>query len=481
MSRDLKDNNLSMTDEEQEFADLFAEEASPKTIVRVNKGEMVKGHIIAIREDYAFVDLGGKAEGLIDSSELEDMGLKTGDLIEAMVLSTRGGIRLSRTLASDVRDQQMVIDAFEAGLPVQGRIEGRNKGGFDVNVSGQRAFMPVSHLDIGMIEDLDAWIGRTERFKIIEFDAISNRLVVSRSALLKEERADEARQTWETIQVGQDLTGQVRSIQDYGCFVDIGGIDGLVHIKEMQWGRLEHPSEMVSEGQEVSVRVTSIDRERERVGLSMKNANDDPWSNVGDDIQVGSQLHGEVTRLEKYGAFVEVLPGMEGLVHVSELTFSRRIHHPRDILKVGDGVNVTVLEIDSANQRISLSIKQLEKDPWGSVSSEFPLGTNLVGRVERCAAFGVFVEVTPGITALLPRSESGQPDGVDLGRHFRSGDTVEVTVISVNPEDRRMALTLASNDGQQESANMRDYKKKQDAGAAGMGTFADLFKSVKLD
>ena len=170
MSSDLKDNDLAMTDEEQEFADLFADDATPKTLVRVNKGEMVKGHIIAIREDFAFVDLGGKAEGLIDSSELEDMGLKTGDPIEAMVLSTRGGIRLSRTLASDARDQQMVMDAFEAGLPVQGRIEGRNKGGFDVNVSGQRAFMPVSHLDIGMIDDLDAWIGRTERFKIIEFD-----------------------------------------------------------------------------------------------------------------------------------------------------------------------------------------------------------------------------------------------------------------------------------------------------------------------
>jgi small subunit ribosomal protein S1 len=481
MKRDTSNDNPLMSDEELEFAALFADEQSKSVIRHVDKGELVSGQIIKFGRDVAFVDLGGKAEGIIDLAELSELDLSPGDTVEAMVLSTRGGIRLSRTLASDARGEQLLEEAYETGLPVEGRIVERNKGGFDVTIGGKRAFLPVSHLDLGSVEDLDAWLGRTSRFKIIEYAEGGKQIVVSRRSLMQEEREAAAEQTWATLQVGMVLSGTVRSIQEYGCFVDVGGIDGLVHVKEMQWGRIAHPSDLVSVGQEVTVTVASIDHERQRVGLSMRDAGDDPWKRIAKDIEVGSQLSGQITRLEKYGAFVEVLPGLEGLIHVSELTFARRVHHPRDVLTVGDQVTVTVLDIDASNQRMSLSMKQLEGDPWADAAEQYPLGAAVQGSVERCTTFGVFVSVAPGVTALLPRSESGQPDGVDLGRHFRPGDTIQATVISVDVVERRMALSLGAAENEAEKNNLRDYQKKQSVGATGMGTFADLLQDVKVD
>jgi len=468
------------SDEELEFEALMADMGAGNTGPRVDRGDLVKGRIISIAGESTFIDLGGKAEGVLDTRELEDLDVTVGDEVEAIVISTGGEIRLSRTLASDARGKELLADAHEMGLPVEGRISGRNKGGFEVTVAGQEAFMPVSHLAIESIEDLDAWIGRTERFLIMEFDARGKRLVVSRANLLRREREEHAEKLWAEIRVGDSRKGRVTSVQDYGCFVDIGGVDGLVHIREMQWSRLGHPSELVAVDQEVTVTVLEIDLEKKRIGLSMKTADGDPWRRIGTEIKVGDTIDGEVTRLETYGVFVEVLPGTEGLVHISEITHLRRIRHPNEITSVGERVKVTVLEIDSVKRRIALSMKQVEGDPWENVLTDFPLATAVRGRVERVAPFGIFVEVAPGVTALLPGSETDHPQGTDLARHFKPGDLVLCTVLSVDPEQRRMSLSTRAAKDAEEAANIDQWKQSNQKSASSFGTFADLLKDVKL-
>ena len=481
MSKDYEVPML-MTDEEEEFAKLFAEAGeSMQTAPRVSRGELVQGRIIKIGPESTFVDLGGKAEGVIETRELEDLEVGVGDTLEAVVLSTAGEVRLSRHLAVDARSKELLADAYEMKIPVEGKISGRNKGGFEVAIGGMTAFMPVSHLAIESIEDLDAWIGRTERFLILEYDPSGKRLVLSRANLQRRDREEAAEKLWETLETGQILTGKITSIQDYGCFVDIGGADGLVHIGEMQWGRLGHPSELVEVGQEVRVAVMEIDAEKRRIGLSMKTLDADPWKQLGTSINEGDTVDGTANRIERYGVFVELLPGVEGLVHISEMTHLRRLRHPNELVSEGDVVKVTVLQIDHVTKRVSLSMKAVEGDPWDDVEANFLIGAAVTGTVERVAPFGVFVAVAPGVTALLPGSETGQAQGTDLGRFFKPGELVSATVLSVDAAAKRMSLSIRAAGVAAEERNITEWNRQARQSTSGFGTFADLLKNVKLD
>lgn len=469
------------TSEEEEFEKLLADLGGGGQTPDLQRGDMVKGTIIACGPEFTFVDLGGKAEGTIESREVAELELKVGDILEAVVVGLGSEIRLSRSLANDVRNKEMIQDAFDMGLPIEGKIAERNKGGFEVQIAGERAFMPVSQLAIEMIEDLDVWVGRTERFLIKEYSTAARRFVVSRADLQRREREVKAVELWETLAVGDVKTGKVTSIQDYGCFVDIGGVDGLVHIKEMQWSRLEHPSELVSAGEEITVTVTSMDKEKKRIGLSMKSAEADPWKLLGVDIKENEIVTGEVTRIERFGAFVEILPGVEGLVHVSEISHTQHVRHPRDVVEPGQKVQVMLQKIDHVARRVSLSMKAVEGDPWMNVAEEFSVGQTLTGAVERVAPFGIFVMVSPGVTALLPGSETLHPRGTDLARHYRPGDTIGATVLSVDAENKRMSLSQKAGEEAAERANVARYQADTKKGAKGLGTFADLLKDFKVD
>jgi small subunit ribosomal protein S1 len=476
------DNVLGLSDEEAEFEALLAETGADRPGARVTRGDTVSGVILSMSGDSAFIDLGGKAEGILDIGELEDLEVGVGDTIEAIVLSTGSEIRLSRRLASGARDSQLVADAHEMGLPVEARLTGRNKGGFEVTVGGQSGFMPISQLDIGSVEEsaLDDWIGRTVTVLVQEYNPGARKLVVSRAQVLRKEREEKAEQLWAKVAVGQAYTGTVRSVQDYGCFVDLGGVDGLVHVREMSWTRVSHPSELVSTGDEVRVSVLEVDMERRRLGLSMKSQDADPYRELNETVNEGDTLDGVVSRLERYGAFVEILAGVEGLVHVSEITHLQRVHHPRDVLKEGEKVRVKVIQLDHPRRRISLSIKQVEGDPWSEVEKEFPIGTKVTGTVEKTAPFGVFVQVAPGVTALLPGSETGQASNTDLSRAYKPGETLTATVLSVDTAARRMSLSVRAGEDAAEAKNVNDWQKSN-RGGSGMGTFAELLGNVKLD
>ena len=481
MAKNTTYDKALMTTEEEEFARLFGENVGPTAGPWLQRGDMAKGRIVRMGPENTFINLGGKAEGVIDTRELEALGLKVGDMLEAMVISTTGEVRLSRTLAASSHDQQAIADAHEMGMPIEGRIEGRNKGGFDVKIGSQTAFLPVSHLDIRSVEDLDAWIGQTHRFKIIERDPAGRRLVVSRAQLLRDEREAQAEKLWDQLAVGQTLQGTVTSIHDYGCFVDVGGADGLVHIREMRWGRVEHPSELVTVGQEITVTVQELDRTKKRIGLSMKSADGDPWRRMGTDITVGDTLEGTVTRTEKYGAFVELLPGLEGLVHVSEMTWLRHVRHASEVVAEGQRLKVVVLDIDHVGKRVSLSMRQLEADPWSGATERYAVGSSVTGTVARTAQFGIFVDLEPGLTALLPASETNLPRGTDLSRQFRPGQTVTASVISVDELDKRMSLSLRAAEEAEAQRNVTEYQRSRPAADRSFGTFADLLKHVKLD
>lgn len=481
------ETNPLLSDEEIEFSAMFeASQGNNVTRQDAQSGELVTGTVVGISHDSVFVDIGAKAEGVLERIELGDSPIAIGDTIEAMVISTRGEVRLTKSLGgASSKDSQILREAVANSIPVQGTIKSRNKGGFEVDIGGHRGFLPVSHVALESVPEdaLDTFIGQSHRFKVLEYDPLVRKLVVSRTTLLREEREEQAAALWSELLVGQQRMGKVRSLQTYGAFIDVGGVDGLLHVKEMSWTRIEHPSELLTVGQDIEVTVIDVDRERKRIGLSMKSAQSDPWTKVGTDIRVGDVREGTVSRLESFGAFVELIPAVEGLVHTSEMTYKKRIRHPSDIVRAGDSVSVTVLDIDPVRRRISLSMKQVEGNPWAAAESSFPPGTRVSGKIERIAPFGVFIQIAPGVTALLPGSETEFSGVSDLTQHFRPGTIIEANVLAVDAERRRISLSTREDAGTSRSrkgAPKLQHTTASTAGGSGLGTFADLLKDVKL-
>ncbi len=429
-------------------------------------GEIVTGTVVRVGREWVFVDLGGKSEGVIAVQEFageedDEITVKVGDEVEATVLTTRGGVRLSVKLQKSDQNMDVLRDAYENEIPVEGRVIETNRGGFRVDIGEQRAFCPISQIDLNYVENADQFIGETYHFRIIEFNLEQGNIVVSRRMILEQERKAMAAQVREGLKPGQILSGVVKKLMPFGAFVDIGGLDGLVHISEIAWERIENPADIIAEGQRVQVKVLKFEEDRDRLALSIKEATRDPWSTVEEQFPIGSLIDGLVTRLERFGAFVRVTPGIEGLVHISDMTWAGRVRHPSDLISEGDTVKVQVLKIDTAQRRLSLGIKQADGDPWSEAAERFPVGSIVQGTVERIGGGGVFVNLALGITAFLPGSLAGLSQGEPLGSTYRPSKQVNLKVKEIDVERRRMTLEAGDASGGEELRDTQAYMSQQ--------------------
>jgi small subunit ribosomal protein S1 len=434
----------TMPDTDEDFGEMFAA-SQKRESGGLEPGDRVKGvvEVVSLHGQEVFLDLGGKATGYVLKAELLDetgeLTVKQGDVLEGVVMGNdSNGIRIRTAVGRGIVDARALYDAFQAGLPVEGKVVATNKGGYEVMVAGVQAFCPMSQIDLVRPADPETLVGQVLTFKVTELRGRS--AVVSRAALMKQDQAERAKQTRELIQPGARLRGRVRSIQKFGVFVDLGGIDGLVHISELAWSRVEDPHEVIALGQEVEVLVLEADEKRERIALSIRQAQGDPFVEAVSGLGVGSVVEGKVARLTNFGAFVTIAQGVDGLIHVSDLAH-RHVRHPKEVLEVGQGVRVQVTEIDLERRRVGLSLKSLASDPWDAASTKYQVGQEVTGRVESVQSFGVFVELEPGVTALLPASESATPQGQPLGSAFSVGSEVTCKVLRIEPEARKIAVT----------------------------------------
>src|SRR5690606_29525208 len=394
-----------MTDQAQtseRFADLFE-----KSVRTIKEGEVVQGTVLSIDNEHVHVDVGFKSEGLIPLWELmSDDGrvlVKPGDKVDVLIEETEdpdGRIVLSKEKADRLKVWDEISRAYEADEPVEGVIVARVKGGLSVDI-GVKAFLPGSQVDLRPVRNLEALMGERSQFKIIKFNKRRGNMVLSRRALLEKERERQRRETLQTLEVGQIVDGVIKNITDYGAFIDLGGIDGLLHVTDMSWGRVNHPSEMFQVGDQLKVKVLKFDPETERVSLGLKQIQPDPWVDAAHKYPIGKRVQGKVVSLTDYGAFLELEPGIEGLVHVSEMSWTKRVKHPSKVVNVGDVVDAVVLDIDEGNRKISLGMKQIEPNPWSLIEEKYPVGTHVRGTVRNITNFGIFVGLEEGIDGLV--------------------------------------------------------------------------------
>jgi small subunit ribosomal protein S1 len=452
----------------KESADRHAFEAALAADFQGNKkpqeGDLVSGHIAGVTQDFVLVAIGGKSEALMDIHELE--GAKVGDLIEAVVVKAGPEIRISKKLASGRRAKAELRAAWAAKIPVEGKVVSRNKGGFEVAIGGAggpRAFCPVSQIDVGRHDEaaLGAFVGQTFDFRIIEYTEDGRRVVVSRAALMREEHDQAAEKTRELIQVGATLTGRVRSITDFGAFVDLGGIDGLVHVTEISRRRVAHAKDVLTVGQEVTVKVTKVEQEGKRISLSMKELEKDPWDGIATRLAAGATFSGTVARHADFGLFVEVEPGVDGLVHVSQLPPGVAIKD--ESVAVGQTVTGWIREVDAASRRLSLTLREVNtQNPWDGIKTRMPEGSVVQGEVENVATFGVFVRLEAGLTGLIPNSETGLPRDTPASKTFSPGMKVEVKVIGIDTERKRISLSVSGAKDEADRGDLRKFREEND-------------------
>jgi small subunit ribosomal protein S1 len=415
----------------------------------VQQGEIVKGTVVAVDRDTVTVDIGFKAEGLIALREFLDAQgnstVKPGDEVDVYVESVgddTGQIRLSYQRARQSAVWRTIEDAFRTGGSVHGTVVGRVKGGLKVDI-GVAAFLPGSHVDLRPTRALERYIGETSEFSVIKCNRARGNVVVSRKAVLEKEREVLKSETLKILEEGVILEGIVKNVTDYGAFVDLGGIDGLLHVTDMAWGRVSHPSKVVKSGDTVRVVVLKYDGASDRISLGMKQLQDDPWLTIAERLFPGSRVRGKVVSLTEYGAFVEIEEGVEGLVHVSEMSWTRKVKHPSEVVAVGDEVDVIVLALDPSNRRISLGLKQVTPNPWEMLPIEHPVGTTVNGKVTSVTDFGAFVNVGEGIDGLIHISDMHWTKKV---RHpsdvLKKGDEVEAVVLHIDVPNERLSLGL---------------------------------------
>src|SRR5215510_3756649 len=413
------------------------------------EGEVVKGTVLRVTDTAVVVDVGYKSEGLIPIHEFLDengqVTVQAGDLVDVLLERTEdreGHIVLSREKAEKMKIWDEVEKAYAERKVVIGRVIERIKGGLAVDI-GVRAFLPGSQIDVRPVRNLDALKGQELRMRVIKVNKKRGNIVLSRKALLEEENAEKKKTTLETLAEGKVLRGTVKNITDYGAFIDLGGIDGLLHITDMSWGRVGHPSELFKVNDEVDVIVLKYDPSTERVSLGHKQLVQDPWATVQERYPVGARMSGKVVSLTDYGAFIELEPGVEGLIHVSEMSWSKRVKHPSKILNVGDTVDAMVLGVDPAARRISLGLKQVESNPWHELVEKYPVGTRIKGKVRNLTEFGAFVEVEEDIDGLIHISDMSWSKRVKHPSEvLKKGDVVEAMVLSIDAENQRLSLGL---------------------------------------
>ncbi len=472
-----------MTEPTEDFATMF--EGSLKAR-RFEKGRTLEGTIVAIGPEVAFVDVGGKGEATIEIAELKDadgnLEVAVGDRIHAMVMSTVGGLTLSRRLARGAATERQLEDAFHARLPVEGKVESAVKGGYEVRIGRQRAFCPISQMDTLRAEP-SAHVGRVYQFRIIEYKEGGRNLVVSRRALLEEEQRAGAADVRRSIVVGAVMTGRVTSVREFGAFVDLGaGVQGLLHVSEMGWSRVSDTTEVVKPGEEVTVKVLRVDDDKQKISLGLKQLTADPWSSVHDRYQVGEVRTGRVTRIAEFGAFVELEPGVEALAHASTFAPTGRPETWSSLVAPEMTAAFEILSIDLDKKRIGVALVpdgSARAGGTGPSPAEIVPGARITGKVERHDKIGVFVFLAPGRTGLIPWSETGVAKETDLARAFPIGADLEVIVLEVDTSGRRIRLSAKAVREAEEAEELRGYAERRDAASAeGFGSLADKLRGA---
>ena len=435
----------------ESFAELFEESLNT---TQLQPGTIVTGQVVAITPDAVIVNAGLKTEGIIPRSQFlspeGELEVAIGDDVQVALDAVEDGFgttRLSREKAKRFAAWDTLEKAFDDGDTVRGLINGKVKGGFTVELGSVRAFLPGSLVDVRPVRDTTYLEGKELEFKVIKLDRRRNNVVVSRRAVVEEEYSAEREQLLEKLEEGLEIQGVVKNLTDYGAFLDLGGIDGLLHITDMAWRRVKHPSEVVEIGQEVMVKVLKFDRERQRVSLGLKQMGEDPWVNISRRYPEGTRVFGKVTNIADYGCFVEIEEGVEGLVHVSEMDWTNKNIHPSKVVSLGDETEVMVLDIDEERRRISLGIKQCNSNPWDTFSATFKKGDHVSGQIKSITDFGIFIGLDGGIDGLVHLSDiSWDENGEDALRRFKKGDEVETVVLSVDPERERISLGVKQLD-----------------------------------
>ena len=430
----------------ESFAELF--EQSQTNLAKLKPGSIVKGIVVDVRNDVVVINAGLKSEGIVPIEQFRndagEIDVAIGDEVKVALDSLENGFGetvLSREKAKRAMVWDELEEALEANATIVGRISGKVKGGFTVDIKDVRAFLPGSLVDVRPVRDPVYLEGKELEFKLIKLDRKRNNVVVSRRAVVESEHSEEREQLLEKLVEGAVLKGVVKNLTDYGAFVDLGGIDGLLHITDMAWKRVRHPSEVVEVGAELDVRVLKYDKERNRVSLGLKQLGEDPWDNIARRYPSNSRVFGKVSNVTDYGAFVEIEPGVEGLVHVSEMDWTNKNVNPAKVVQVGDDVEVMVLDVDEERRRISLGIKQVTSNPWETFAAIHKKNDKVSGQIKSITDFGIFIGLDGGIDGLIHLSDiSWNSTGEDIARNYKKGDTLEAVVLAVDPERERISL-----------------------------------------
>ncbi|MGH7508091.1 MAG: 30S ribosomal protein S1 [Gemmatimonadales bacterium] len=439
--QDLYDENYSDADYEQMLS------MYEGTMSQIVEGEIVKSKVLRVTDNAVILDVGFKSEGSVPLDEFKDPhSLKEGDEVEVFLEhleDQEGAVVLSKKKADFMRVWEKIRVAHESDEPVEGTLVKKIKGGVVVNLMGVDAFLPGSQIALRRVPNIDELLGQTYEFKIIKLNKRRRNIVVSRRVILENERAHKREHLMKELAVGQVRKGVVKNITDFGAFIDLGGVDGLLHITDMSYGRVSHPTEMVTIGKEVEVKILDIDWQRERISLGMKQLQSYPWQNVAAKYPVGTRVQGKVVSITNYGAFVEIEPGIEGLVHISEMSWTRNVRHPSKIVSIGETIEAVVLKVDEAEEKISLGMKQTEQDPWMVLPLKYPIGTRINGKVRNLTSFGAFVEIEPGIDGLIHISDMSWTKRVQHPSEVvKKGDAVDVVILNIDAENKRISLGL---------------------------------------
>ena len=411
-------------------------------------GSLIEGTVSAIKGDDVFVDIGYKSVGTVGLNEFgEGADVKVGDKVTVMLVKLEddktGMVEISKRRADDKIRWEKILDRYVEGCVVTGTVKSAVRGGLLVQIDDVEAFLPGSQVDVTPVRDLEPYVGQTYEFKVIKISNERRNLIVSRRELIEGTMAEKKAELLESLQKGEIRKGKVKNITDFGAFIDLDGIDGLLHITDMSWGRVKHPSEILKVGQELDVMVLDVDRERERISLGLKQTTPNPWDTILEQFPVGSRVSGKVVNLAAYGAFVEIAPGIEGLVHISEFSWTKRVARASDMLSVGDEVQVVVLSVDVENQKIALGIRQTQANPWDTVQERFPVGSRVKGKVRNFTAYGAFVELEEGIDGMIHVSDMSWTRKINHPSEcLQKGQEVEAVVLDVNAKEQRISLSL---------------------------------------
>ena len=468
-------------DQGESFAKLLEKNGTQST--RLAPGQKVKARVVSISGDLVYIDIGGKSEGVIDLEEFREkdgsVRIEEGEEVEAFFLSVQNGIRKLTTLVNGYSAVELtsIQSAYEAGLPVNGEVKREVKGGFEVLVGGVRCFCPHSQIDMKGGREGGIYLGQTFPFKVLEYEEEGRNIILSRRVLIEKEKQASIDRLKESLKVGAEILGRVSSLQKFGAFVDVGGMEGLVPMSEISWTRVEKLEDMLALGQEVTVKIISLDWDNNRLTLSMKALQPDPWSLAAEKYPVDGRVNGTIVRLAPFGAFVSLEPGIDGLVHISNLGAGRRINHPREVVEVGQRVEVYIFSVDAENRKISLSM-QPKVEPKKIVLPE--VGELIEGVVDRVMPYGIFLKMSSGLNGLIPNTEMGTPAGTDHKHMFPSGTEMQVVVVEVDAASNKVRLSrkaVMEKAAKEEYDQYRTSVTQAEGQSAGLGSLGDILKA----